>query len=170
MATGTDTENVAVEALLVRARVESLIFLEARLLDERDFSGWLELLAEDVTYWIPSAGDDIDPTREVSIVYDRHAQLRERVWRLESGLAYAQEPTSRTSHLHGNIEVAVGDDGVIDAHSSFVITEYRRERQYTHAGRCLHRLRDDGDGLLITLKKLDLVNNDGYFGNLSFLL
>lgn len=170
MATQPDVDVSTVEALLMRREVEGVLYLEARLLDDRAFGEWLELYTPDATYWIPSTSDDVDPTQEVSIIYDRHAQLRERVWRLESGLAYAQEPGSRTAHVIGNVEVSVEPDGQVAARSAFVITEFRRERTLVHAGRCLHRLRDDGDGLRIAFKKLDLVNNDGHIGNMSFLL
>jgi hypothetical protein len=47
------------------------------------------------------------------------------------------------------------------------VTEFRRERQHVHAGRYVHRLRRNGDGFLIVLKKVELVNNDGHIGNLS---
>ncbi len=170
MATRSDVDAAALEELLLRQRVERVLFREARLLDERDFSAWLELYAEDAVYWIPAIHDTIDPGHEVSIVYDRHDQLRERIWRLESGLAYAQEPSSRTAHVIGNVEVGVEDDGQLSAHSSFTMTEFRRERLRVYAGRCLHRLRPEGDDLRITFKKIVLVNNDGHLGNLSVLL
>jgi 3-phenylpropionate/cinnamic acid dioxygenase small subunit len=114
--------------------------------------------------------DDVDPNQEVSIVYDRLPQLRERVWRLESGLAYAQEPGSRSSRLIGNVTVAEDAGDEVTVHSRFVVTEFRRQRQYVHSGRYVHRLRRDGDGFLIVMKKVELVNNDGHLGNLSLPL
>jgi 3-phenylpropionate/cinnamic acid dioxygenase small subunit len=170
MSTPLEHDTAALDAVLLRARVEQLLFTEARLLDERRFSEWIELYADDATYWIPAAADEIDPRREVSIVYDRTAQLRERVWRLESGLAYAQEPQSRTAHVIGNVEVSGVSEGEIEAHTAFTTVEYRRERQFVHAGRALYRLRDDAGSLKIALKKLVLINNDGHIGNLSTLL
>jgi benzoate/toluate 1,2-dioxygenase subunit beta len=170
MATRPEVDAAALAALLLRERVEGFLFREARLLDEREYTAWLALYADDATYWIPSGHDDADPMREVSIVYDRHSQMRERVWRLESGLAYAQEPSSRTAHVIANVEIAGDEDGQVTARSTFVIAEFRRERRLMHAGRCLHHLRPDGDDFLITLKKVDLVDNDGHLGNLSVLL
>lgn len=152
-----------------RAEAEALLFREAALLDEGDFDGWLELFAEDATYWIPSGSDDLDPSREVSIVYDRLPQLRERVWRLQSGMAYAQEPRSRTSHLVGNI-VVEADEPRLQVRSAFLVSEFRRDRQYSHAGRYRHELRRTDAGLAIVLKKVELINNDGALGNLSVLL
>lgn len=152
-----------------RAAVEEFLFHEAALLDARQFDQWLGLFTDDATYWIPSGSDEIDPEREVSIVYDRLPRLRERVWRLGSGMAWAQEPPSRTLHVIGNVVVRPVDDG-LRVSSALVVTEFRRGRQHTHAGRCRHDLRRAPDGLRIVLKKIELVNNDGSLGNLSILL
>jgi benzoate/toluate 1,2-dioxygenase subunit beta len=158
------------EALLLRAEAEALLHREAGLLDAGDFAGWLDLFAQDARYWIPSNADDVDPSRQVSIVYDHRDQLRERVWRLDSGLAYAQEPRSRTCHLVGNVEASVDDADMLSVTSAFVVTEFRRERKSIYAGRYRHRLRRTADGLAIVLKKVELVDNDGHLGNLSLIL
>lgn len=155
----------------LRAEAQDLLFREAALLDRREFSAWLELFTDDCVYWIPSMRDEADPAREVSIVYDDRSLLVERVWRLESGLAYAQEPASRTAHLVGNVTVsAPGDDGVVDVESVLMVTEFRRAAQRVYAGRCLHRLRREAGGLAIAFKKVELIDNDGHIGNLSILL
>jgi len=164
-----DASVADVDALWLRAEVEALLFHEAELLDAGDLEGWLALLADDATYWVPSGGDDIDPSREVSIVHDTLAQLRERVWRMQSGAAHAQQPPSRTVHVIGNVTVE-GDGEEVEASSTFAVCEFRRGRQQLYAGRYRHRLRRAGDGLEIVAKKAELVNNDGYLGNLSFLL
>ncbi|MBV8111708.1 MAG: hypothetical protein JO012_18275, partial [Hyphomicrobiales bacterium] len=37
-----------------RAAFETFLIQEARLLDERRFREWMELFAEDGTYWVPA--------------------------------------------------------------------------------------------------------------------
>jgi benzoate/toluate 1,2-dioxygenase beta subunit len=54
--------------------------------------------------------------------------------------------------------------------SSFVLVEVRRGDKNVYAGRTIHRLRPDGAGLRIVSKKVVLVDNDQYLGNLTFLL
>jgi 3-phenylpropionate/cinnamic acid dioxygenase small subunit len=153
----------------LRAEVEAFLFREAELLDSGDLDAWLALFAQDATYWVPSGGDDVDPMRRVSIVYDRLPQLRERVWRLRSGVAHAQEPPSRTVHLVSNV-VAEADEDRIHARSAFIVAEFRRGRRHVHAGRYRHELRRTDAGFAIVAKKAELVDNDGYLGNLSILL
>jgi benzoate/toluate 1,2-dioxygenase beta subunit len=166
----SDSVAPTADAVRLRAAVEALLFREAALLDAREFSAWLELFADECLYWIPSNTDELDPSRHVSIVYDEHPQLKERVWRLQSGLAYAQEPQSRSAHLVGNVEILAADGEAIDAESVFVVTEFRRDKQFVHAGRYHHRLRRQGEDLRIVMKKVALINNDGHLGNLSLLL
>lgn len=158
------------DAAGLRAEVEELLVHEAALLDRREFAAWLELFAEKCLYWIPSNTDELDPTRHVSIVYDERSQLAERVWRLGTDLAYAQEPQSRSAHLVGNVQILEAEGDVIEVESVFMVAEFRREKQVMHAGRYRHRLRREGGELRIAMKKVVLINNDGHLGNLSLLL
>ncbi|MBO0875666.1 MAG: aromatic-ring-hydroxylating dioxygenase subunit beta [Pseudonocardia sp.] len=152
------------------SEVERFLYTEAALLDARDYPGWRKLFTPDGLYWIPSGADETDPGREVSIVYDHAQFLAERVWRLDSGLAYAQEPRSRTAHLVTNVQVVTERGDELEAHATFLVAEYRAGRQHQHAGRYRYRLRRDGGELRIALKKVELINNDGHLGNLSLLL
>lgn len=152
------------------AQVEDLLFEEAARLDDRRFDDWLALFSADAIYWVPSGADTVDPRREVSVVYDDVEALRERVWRLGSGMAYAQDPPSRTVHAVANVQIVDSPDDLVHVNSVFSVTEFRRGRQFVHAGRYRHHLRREGDALQIVLKKVELVNNDGYLGNLSVIL
>ncbi|MYW92109.1 aromatic-ring-hydroxylating dioxygenase subunit beta [Amycolatopsis rubida] len=152
------------------SEIEQFLYAEAALLDARDFPGWRKLFADDAVYWIPANADDTDPDRDVSIVYDDVAFLAERVWRLDSGLAYAQEPRSRTVHLVSNVQVLRESHGEIDVAAAFLVVEFHRDVLHHHAGRYRYRLRRDGGELRIARKKAVLVNNGGHLGNLSVLL
>ena len=150
--------------------IEDFLYAEAALLDARDYPGWLKLFAPDALYWIPAIADQIEPSREVSIVYDDPRFLAERVWRLDSGLAYGQEPASRTAHLVTNVRLVAEDGDGLDVAAAFLVAEYRTGRQYQHAGTYRYRLRRTGGEFQIVRKKVELINNDGHLGNLSLLL
>lgn len=175
-ATRTDQQTVE-----THAAVEQFLFAEAKLLDARDYAGWLKLFTPDAYYWIPAGVNTNDPAREVSIVYDDTQFLAERVWRLDSGQAFAQEPLSRTARLVTNIRIEDGDDvedgfgapahdDEVRVSATFLVAEYRRGAQQHHAGRYRYRLRRAGEELQIGLKKVELISNDGHLGNLSLLL
>ena len=117
--------------------VEQFLYDEADLLDAWRFDDWLTLLAEDIHYWAPvrenrlyrerkqemhgpGAGAHFDDTRELLI---------ERVERLKTHMAWAEEPSSRTRHLVTNIRVhmtATPDE--YDVESSFHVFRTRTER------------------------------------------
>lgn len=160
-------------------RVQDLIELETRLLDERRYADWLELFTPDGFYWIPIE-DGSDPRDRVSLLWDDDLRRRERVFRLLNTPVHAQDPPSRTLHLVSHVSAARGDDGVIEAGSHQLIAELRAGsgddrqrgigRQQLLAGTCAYRLREQPDGSLrIVLKKLLLLDRDTTFGNLQFI-
>jgi 3-phenylpropionate/cinnamic acid dioxygenase small subunit len=129
-----------VQAAIVR-EVERFLFREARLLDERRFHEWLSLFTDDVRYWMPGhtsrhprtskaitvlapAGDAAEPMEEdgLAIFDETRETLGRRVARLDTGMAWAEDPPSRTRHLVSNIEVAPGDTaGELRAWSNFIV-------------------------------------------------
>jgi 3-phenylpropionate/cinnamic acid dioxygenase small subunit len=152
--------------------LEQFLYREARLLDEGKLQEWLALFTADARYWIPCNRDDIDPTKEVSIIYDDRQRLEERVWRLESGLAYAQEPRSRIRHLISNVERLPAEGaGVVAVTSNQVVYEQRRGKQQAYVGRWEHHLRQEEDGTWkIAYKKVELLNNNDPIDNLTFIV
>jgi benzoate/toluate 1,2-dioxygenase beta subunit len=153
----------------LRRRVEEFLYQEAKLIDEHRYEEWLALWSEDALYWVPCNSDDADPTRQAMIIYDNRARLEERVYRLTSGAAWAQQPQSRTRRLISNVEVGE-DSGGYAVESNCIIAELRRSRQDIFAARLLHTLRPIGDSFRIALKKVLLLNNDEPIDNLTFLV
>jgi 3-phenylpropionate/cinnamic acid dioxygenase small subunit len=139
-------------------------------MDEHVYDEWLSLWTEDALYWVPCNDDDIDPQRHVSIIYDNRPRLEDRIERLKSGAAYAQEPKSRLRRVVANVEIEEGDNGEVTVYSNFNLTELRRSRQDTFAGRTIHKLRPQGASFKIAYKKVLLVNNDEVIDNLTFLI
>ena len=153
----------------LRERIEEFLFHEAKLIDEHRYDEWLALWTDDCLYWVPCNSDDADPARQAMIIYDNRARLDERIYRLTSGAAWAQQPRSRTRRLISNVEVREIDDAYA-VESNCLIAELRRSRQDLFAARILHTLRPAGDSFRIALKKVLLLNNDEAIDNLTFLV
>lgn len=153
--------------------VAAFLYHEARLLDDRRYDDWVDLFADDGRYWVPCNERDVDPVRQVQIVYDDVAGLRSRVDRLTSGKQYVQDPPSRTCHVVSNIYVADAGgapDGELTVHSAFTLVEARRQHhKHVFAGTCTHRLRPEAGTFRIVEKRVDLVDNDQYYENLTFV-
>jgi benzoate/toluate 1,2-dioxygenase beta subunit len=148
-----------------RAAVEEFLVHEARLLDERRFREWMELFAEDGTYWVPAVPDQASPFAEASLFYDDRDLMRTRVERLEHPRIHVQTPPSRTVHLVGNVIVEEADaaKGEVLVGSTVIMVEYRDEVQRVFAGRQHHRLRREGASFRIVQKRVDLINCDSAF-------
>jgi 3-phenylpropionate/cinnamic acid dioxygenase small subunit len=153
-----------------RHQIENFLYREARLMDEHAYNEWLALWTDDALYWVPSNRDDIDPMREVSIIYDDRKRLEDRIMRLKSGAAYAQDPKSRLRRVISNVEIEEEETGEVTVYSNFILTELRRSKQDVFAGRTIHRLRSQGSSFKIAYKKVLLVNNDEVIDNLTFLI
>ena len=153
-----------------REQIEAFLYREARLIDEHRYDQWLSLWTDEALYWVPCNEDDTDPERQVSIIYDDRGRLGERVARLKSGAAWAQEPKSRMRRVIANLEIEEGDNGEVSVASNFILAELRRHMQNLWAGRTIHKLRLENDDFKIAYKKVMLVNNDEEIPALVFLI
>lgn len=153
-----------------RQQVEQFLYHEAQLMDEHRYDEWLALWTEDALYWVPTGRDEIDPAREISLIYDDRVRLQVRIARLKSGFAHAQEPKSRMRRVVSNIVVEEAENGEIVASSNFLLAELRRGKQDVFAGRAIHRLRLHDGVFKLVSKKVLLVNNDEPIDNLTFLI
>jgi benzoate/toluate 1,2-dioxygenase subunit beta len=153
-----------------REQVERFIYDEAQLMDEHRYDEWLALWTDDALYWVPSGRDEIDPKREISLIYDDRVRLQVRIARLKSGFAHAQEPKSRMRRIVANIVIEETENGEILVQSNFLLAELRRGKQDLFAGRTMHRLRPHDGSFKLVSKKVLLVNNDEYIDNLTFLI
>ena len=153
-----------------RRRVEQFLYHEAQLMDEHRYDEWLALWTEPALYWVPSNRDEIDPRREVSLIYDDWVRLQLRIARLKSGFAHAQEPKSRMRRLLSNIEIEEASDGEVIAQSNFLLAELRRGKQDLFAGRSTHHLHPHDASFKLRSTKVLLINNDEPIDNLTFLI
>src|SRR4030095_15317421 len=84
--------------------VTAFIYKEARFQDEHQYEAWEALWTDDGVYWVPANGADIDPEREMSIIYDNRSRISLRIKQLLTGKRHTQTPQSRLRRLVSNIE------------------------------------------------------------------
>jgi 3-phenylpropionate/cinnamic acid dioxygenase small subunit len=115
------TTSVTASEMLRTYDVEQFLFEEAALLDERRFDDWLERCARDIRYWMPAQTNRDRRERELAVggphdlpmFEETWEHLQQRVRRLATGQAWAEEPPSRTRRLVTNVRVSDrGADGV----------------------------------------------------------
>jgi 3-phenylpropionate/cinnamic acid dioxygenase small subunit len=155
------------DSLLLVREIEEFLYMEARLLDGRDFQGWADLFADDGIYWVPMREGQEDAMGEHNIFHDDKALLDVRVRRLQHPDTYAQVPPSRTRHVIGNVVLDGQAGEELHARSNLVMFEYRMDEQRVFGAEVQHHLRRTGDGFQIALKRVDLVNCDAVHGHMS---
>jgi 3-phenylpropionate/cinnamic acid dioxygenase small subunit len=151
-------------------RVQQFLFLEARLQDTHAYDEWEALWADDATYWVPANGDDIDPEKQMSVLYDNRSRISMRVEQLKTGRRYTQTPRSRLARSISNIEIVAHTGTEITVLANMFICEESLRGQTLWAARNEYILRDNDQRLELVRKKVVLVNNDRPMPTLSFLV
>lgn len=152
--------------------IEQFLYREARYADEHSYEDWEALWADDGIYWIPANGDDIDPERQMSIIYDNRSRIALRVRQLMTGKHFTQTPQSNLRRLISNTELMdeQPDNGDIAVASNSLIFESSLRDDTLWAARNEYRLRHVDGELRMASKKVILVNNDKAIYTLSFLV
>jgi 3-phenylpropionate/cinnamic acid dioxygenase small subunit len=151
--------------------VEQFYFLEAELLDDGRFADWLDLLDDDLDYWMPIRTNRLrrqqalaTAARGEAAFYDETKEsLAWRIRRFDSGMAWAEDPPSRTRHLVTNVVVSHNDPeehpefgtGHLHARSAFLVYRNRLEREVNvFAGRRIDILRPSESGLRLLRREI----------------
>lgn len=150
--------------------VQRLYATEARLLDQHRYADWLELFAEDLHYWAPVRTNRLRRQQaladgaagEVAIFDETKASLAWRIRRFDSGMAWAEDPPSRTRHLISNVLVwAAEQPGEYVAESSFLCYRNRLEGEVDlYAGGRTDVLRRAEDGSLLIARRTILLDQN----------
>jgi 3-phenylpropionate/cinnamic acid dioxygenase small subunit len=124
------------EQLLLTRDVEEFLYAEAELLDERRFTEWLDLLTDDVRYWMPMRRNvkfgeqERENTREqqdMNWFDEGKATLTQRVQQILTGVHWAEEPLSRVCHMVSNVQLVHVTAAEVTVKSRFLI--YRNRLQ-----------------------------------------
>jgi 3-phenylpropionate/cinnamic acid dioxygenase small subunit len=168
----------------IHFEVEQLYYTEAELLDDGRFTDWLELLDEDLDYWMPTLSNRLRRQQALSIAargeaafYDETKEsLAWRIRRFDSGMAWAEDPPSRTRHLVTNVVAhhidPANHPGFTEqdllVRSAFLVYRNRLEReQNVFAGRRTDVLRRTAAGLRVARRTILLDQNILHAKNIS---
>ncbi|MCY4557562.1 MAG: 3-phenylpropionate/cinnamic acid dioxygenase subunit beta [Chloroflexi bacterium] len=175
--------NDPLAMLLLKQDVEAFLYHEANLLDDRRYEEWLDLLTDDVRYWVPMRRNvkfgelEREFTREgqdINWFDEGKTTLTQRVRQILTGVHWAEEPLSRLSHLVTNVEITEATPGADDAaevslRCRFIIY---RNRVATETdilvGRREDRLRRVDGGWMIAQRQVFLDQNVLLAKNLTF--
>jgi 3-phenylpropionate/cinnamic acid dioxygenase small subunit len=124
------------ERLLLVREIEEFLFTEAELLDERRYEDWLDLLADDVRYWMPmrrnvrfgeQAREETREQQDMNWFDEGKETLSQRVRQILTGVHWAEEPLSRVSHMVSNVQLLHATPDEVEVKCRFLI--YRNRLQ-----------------------------------------
>ncbi|WP_114906555.1 aromatic-ring-hydroxylating dioxygenase subunit beta [Ornithinimicrobium murale] len=130
--------------------VEQFLYSEAEMVDDRQFREWLNLFTDDLEYRVPMArnvrSDNIDNeymegAHDIHWIDEGKETLTQRVEQIHTGVHWAEEPLSRTTHLISNVRVsesvALGlKDEEVDVRYVFLTYRHRlNDQEDTVVGR-----------------------------------
>lgn len=163
--------------------VEEFLYMEADLLDRRKFREWIDLLSEDLVYFMPIRRNvkfgqhaEKENTRQgegISWFDEDKWTLGKRVDQILTGVHYAEEPLSRVTHMVSNVRLLDVTPSAENPHEvtvgcRFLVYQNRVEYEnYTFIGRRTDILRRHGDSWLIARRELILEQNVLLAKNLS---
>lgn len=142
------------EGILLRLRVEDLLFQEADLLDAWRLEEWLTLYTDDAHYYVPPNdvdGDRADPDTDLFYIVDDRLRMEQRVVRLAKQGAHSEQPHSKVRRIVGNVR-AWRDGERIHARSSFFVSRAKDASADIYVGHALHEIVEDGSALRIAKK------------------
>jgi 3-phenylpropionate/cinnamic acid dioxygenase small subunit len=125
----------AIERLLLAREIEEFLYHEAALLDDRRFDEWLDLLTDDVRYFMPlrrnvkfgehAARENTREGQDVAWFDEGKETLTKRVRQLNTGIHWGEEPLSRTCHMVTNVQVLETDGNEVRVASRFLLYRNR---------------------------------------------
>ena len=138
------------------------VYLEARLLDARDFDAWNALFSDDAYYWVPLEHEQPDGINHTSHMYEDKLLRELRIQRLKSPRAFSQQPASRCHHLlqQPSIELMDAAANHFVTRTEFHYSEARGDEMLMLIGTAYHHFRVEAGALRFTLKRVNLLNCD----------
>lgn len=168
--------NEDLKRLLLQQEIEQFYYYEASLLNERKFHEWLELLSNDLEYWMPIRMTRTFEDRDLEFArpgehayYDDNKELiAQRVKKLFTGCSWAENPPSRTRHLVNNVRILSDSEREVDISSNFHIYQSRLSNDQSFwYGRREDRLRKVNGHWLIVRRHIFLDHVQLHTNNLA---
>jgi len=151
-------DQTRIEKLILERELENFLYAEADLLDNRRYEEWLDLLTEDLRYWMPlrrnyKFGQEWqENSRELEDLawFDENkTTLILRVKQIMTGIHWAEEPPSRISHFVTNIRVIEANPSLAEPFEVKLSSRFLIYR---------NRLQDETD--ILAGKREDVLRNE----------
>lgn len=127
----------ALVSLEEQREVEQALYREARFMDCERYDDWVEMLADDLHYYMPGVEtryrrdktDQIHDLNRMAYYNDNREDIKKRLMRLKTGTAWSEDPATRYLHIVSNVEVEAAEKpNEYRAYSNLLVYRNRNER------------------------------------------
>jgi 3-phenylpropionate/cinnamic acid dioxygenase small subunit len=159
----------------LKQQIEDFLYGEADLLDQRRFMEWLDLLAEDLVYFMPmrrnvkfgehEASENTRFGEDISWFEEDKWTLTKRVEQIMTGVHWAEEPLSRVCHMVTNVQLLEARPSIeapeeVTVRSRFLVYQNRVEYEtYFFVGKRTDVLRAVGGEWKLARREILLDQN-----------
>jgi 3-phenylpropionate/cinnamic acid dioxygenase small subunit len=148
----------------LQREVEQFLYLQAELLDAKQWQAWMDLFDAQGVYWMPVERSQTDWEGSPSIFAEDKLLMEIRKGRVTHPNAWSQAPMWETNHLVSHVAIESVDGPQIQVRSRFHMMELRRDTVRHFGGSYRHTLvRDAAGALRIRMQRVDLFNGQAPF-------
>lgn len=141
-------------------RAISLIWSEAKLLDDKNYTEWQELFTDDGIYVVPIDPETEDFASSLNMVYDDKRMRQMRVERMMQGFSPSAVAAARTVRTVSRFTVESVSDSEVTLKSAQILSAYKRNHFDTLGAELTHTIVFDEGGDRIKLKVVRLINSE----------
>jgi len=148
----------------IQREVEQFLYIQAELLDDKQWQAWIDLFDDAGIYWMPASPEQTEWEGSPSIFAEDKLLMEIRKGRVSHPNAWSQAPMWATNHIVSHVTVEAHGETTLEVRSRFHMMELRRDSVRHFGGRYRHTLVRGGDGgLRIRLQRVDLFNGQAPF-------
>ena len=119
-------------SLELHHRISQFLYEEARMLDDWQFRDWLAQLDDDIRYTMRTTVNAQTRDRRKGVQPPTTWIFNDNKDQLETGMAWAEEPPSRTRHLISNLQISeTGVPDVFAVRLNYLLYRAQKERDET---------------------------------------
>jgi 3-phenylpropionate/cinnamic acid dioxygenase small subunit len=151
------------------ADVSAFLNVEADMLDNKEYSQWLDLWVESGLYIVPVDHAETDYENNLNVAYDNHEMRELRIQRLTSGEAISTQLADKTVRTTSRFRILDDIDGVVRVRCAYCLYENNKNGLRTYPANVQFRLVRDGGSFKITEKVVKIMQSSRHLTTVNYL-
>jgi len=151
------------------ADVSAFLNVEADMLDNKEYSQWLDLWVESGLYIVPVDHTVTDYANNLNVAYDDHEMRELRIQRLTSGEAVSTQMSQKTVRTLSRFRIIDDIDGVVRVRCAYSLFEDNVNGLRTYPANIQFKLVRDGGSFKVVEKVVKIMQSGRHLTTVSYL-